>query len=67
LKNKAHYTNTVDISDSIKILTASMDKRLTRVPHTGGLKFKFRGRPNLTQRCKRFATASTSTQIAVLP
>jgi len=24
-------------------------------------------RPNLTQRCKRFATASTSTQVAVLP
>jgi len=25
------------------------------------------GRPNLTQRCKRFVTASTSTQVAVLP
>jgi len=24
-------------------------------------------RPNLTQSCKRFATASTSTQVAVLP
>jgi len=24
-------------------------------------------RPNLTQRCKRFATALTSTQVAVLP
>jgi len=26
-----------------------------------------KGRPNLTQRCNRFATASTSTQVAVLP
>jgi len=26
-----------------------------------------KGRPNLTQRCRRFATASTSTQVAVLP
>jgi len=26
-----------------------------------------KGWPNLTQRCKRFATASTSTQVAVLP
>jgi len=26
-----------------------------------------KGRPNLTQRCKRFATTSTSTQVAVLP
>jgi len=26
-----------------------------------------KGWPNLTQRCKRFAIASTSTQVAVLP
>jgi len=26
-----------------------------------------KGQPNLKQRCKRFATASTSTQVAVLP
>jgi len=26
-----------------------------------------KGRSNLTQRCKRFATDSTSTQLAVLP
>jgi len=34
---------------------------------TGGREFESQSRSNLTQRCKRFATASTTTQAAVLP
>jgi len=33
----------------------------------GGREFVSQSRPNITQRCKRFSTASTSTQVAVLP
>jgi len=45
-----------------------MTERLTRVPHVRKVeKSNPKGRPNLTQRCKRFAFASTSTQEAVLP
>jgi len=40
---------------------------LTRVPRVRVVESSNpKGRPNLTQRCKRFATASTSTQVAVL-
>jgi len=43
-------------------------KRLTRVPRVRDFESSNpNGRPNLTQRCKRFATASTSAQVAVLP
>jgi len=38
--------------------------RVTRVREDGSSKPR---RPNLTQRCKRFATALTSTQVVVLP
>jgi len=43
----------------------SLDGRMVnaRASFAGGLEY----RPNLTQRCKRFATASTSMQVAVLP
>jgi len=45
-----------------------MVERLTRVPRVREVESSFfKDRPNLTQRCKRFATASTSTQVAVLP
>jgi len=47
--------------------TASMAERLTRVPRVREVENSFlKGRPNLTQRCKRFATASTSTQVAIM-
>jgi len=40
-------------------------ERLTRVPHVREVESSFlKGRPNLTQCCKRF---KTSTQVAVLP
>jgi len=49
-------------------MTDSMAKRLLRLPRVQEVKSsKRKGRPNLTQRCKRLATASTSTQVAVLP
>jgi len=42
-------------------------KRLTRVSRVRKVENSNpNGRPNATQRCKRFATASTSTQVAVL-
>jgi len=47
-----------------------MTERLTRVPRAvleprrSGVQIP--GQPSLTQPCKRFATASTSTQVAVL-
>jgi len=42
--------------------------RLTRMPRVREVEMSFpKGRPNLTQRYKRFSTASTSTQVAVLP
>jgi len=48
--------------------TVSITERLTRVPRVREVESSFpKGRPNLAQRCKRFATASTSTQVAVLP
>jgi len=44
-----------------------MAERLTRLPRVREVEISFlKGRPNLTQRCKRFVTASTSTQVAVL-
>jgi len=40
---------------------------LTRVSRVREIESSIpKGRPNLTQRCKRFATASASTQVAVL-
>jgi len=43
-------------------------ERLTRVPRVKEVVSSNPiGRPNLTQSCKRFATASTSTQVVVLP
>jgi len=44
-----------------------MVEQLTRVPRVGRFGVQIPDRPNLTQRYKRFATASTSTQVAVLP
>jgi len=45
-----------------------MAGRLMRVPRVREVESSFpKGRPNLTQRCKRFATDSTSTHVAVLP
>jgi len=45
-----------------------MAEMLTRVPHVPEVESsKPKGRPSLTQRYKRFNTASTSTQAAVLP
>jgi len=46
-----------------------MAKQLTRVPRVRELESSFpKDRwSNLTQRCKRFATASTYTQVAALP
>jgi len=45
-----------------------MAKRFTRVPRVREVESSFpKGRPNFAQRCKGFATASTSTQVAVLP
>jgi len=47
---------------------ASMAERLTCVPRMREVESSFtKGRPNFTRRCKRFVTASTSTQVAVLP
>jgi len=47
---------------------ASTTERLTRVPRVREVESSnLKGQPNLTQRCKRFATALTSTQVAVLP
>jgi len=45
-----------------------MTERITPVPRVREVESSFaKARPNLTQRYKRFATASTSTQVAVLP
>jgi len=44
-----------------------MAERLTRVPRVREIWTQIPDRPNLTQRCKRFVTASTYTQVAVLP
>jgi len=45
-----------------------MADQLMRVPRVRGVESSNpKDRLNLTQRCKRFATASTSTQITVLP
>jgi len=45
-----------------------MAEPLTRVPRVREVESSNpKGRPNLTQHCKRFATASTFTQVAVLP
>jgi len=46
-----------------------MTEQLTRVPRVHKVwSSNPKGRPNLTQRCKRFAIALTSTrQVAVLP
>jgi len=45
-----------------------MSERLTRIPRVREVESSNpKGRRNLTQRCKRFATASTFTQVAVLP
>jgi len=46
----------------------SMAERLTRVPREQEVENSFlKGLPNLTQHCKRFTTASTSTQVAGMP
>jgi len=50
---------------SFIIFTASMAERLSRVQEVASSNPN--GQPNLTQRCKRFTTASTSLQVAVLP
>jgi len=43
-------------------------KRLTRMLRVQEVESSFlKGWPNLTQRCKRFASASTCTHLAVLP
>jgi len=48
--------------------TTALVERLTRVPRVRKVdSLNLKGRPNLTQLCKRFATTSTSTQVAVLP
>jgi len=45
-----------------------MAELLTRVPRVREVENSNpKGRPNLTPRCKWLATASTSTQVAVLP
>jgi len=44
-----------------------MAERLTGVPLCGRSGVYISGRLNLTQLCKRFATASTYTQVTVLP
>jgi len=45
-----------------------MAERLTRVPHVREVEICFSKASQIfTQRCKRFATVSTSTQVAVLP
>jgi len=45
-----------------------MAEQLTRVPRVREIESSNpKGRPNLTQRCQRFTTASTSTQVTVLP
>jgi len=46
--------------------TASMAKRLRACLMCWRLEIQFPGRPNLAHRCKRFDTASTSTQEAVI-
>jgi len=44
-----------------------MAERLTRVPPVQEVESSFlKGRSNLTQRCKRFAIASTPAQVAAL-
>jgi len=54
--------------EASQICTVSMAERLTRVPQVRKVESSFsKDRPRLTQRCQRFATASTSTQKAVLP
>jgi len=42
-------------------------ERLTRVLRVREVIIRIPGRPNLSQRCKWFATASTSMQVAVVP
>jgi len=44
-----------------------MAERLMRVPRVQEVLVKIPDWPNLTQRCKRFVTVSTFTQVAVLP
>jgi len=49
-------------------VTVSKAEQLTREPCVREIESSNpKGRPNLTQRCKRFAIASTSTQVAMLP
>jgi len=42
-------------------------ERFTRIPRVLKVWSQILDRPNLTQRCKRLATALTSTQVGVLP
>jgi len=53
----------------IRFVTYCFDgERLTLVPRVPEVEnSNLKGRPNLTQGCKRFATASTSTQVVMLP
>jgi len=44
----------------------SLAERLTRVPRVRRFGVQIPDRPNLTQRCKLLAIASTSTQIAAV-
>jgi len=44
-----------------------MTESLTRLPRVREAIVRISSRPYLTQRCKRFVTVSSSTQVAVLP
>jgi len=51
-----------------KRTTTSIAEWFTRMPLVWEVESSFpKGQPNLTQRYKQFATASTSTQVAVMP
>jgi len=48
----------IPYSSASVYLDTSMAERLTRVPRVQGYKFQISDWPNLTEHCKRFATAS---------
>jgi len=51
---------------SLSVFTASMVEQLMRVPHVREIESSFPKDGQILQCCKRFATASTFTQLAVL-
>jgi len=67
-KNNAYYSRDVNSFKSFLHLTALMVEQLTRMPREREVEsLNPKSRSNLTQPCKQFVTASTSTQVAVLP